>query len=293
LVVRGDAIIAQSIPKSHRFNMPLQLGLMSGDTPTDADEVTVELQDGDIVIAGSDGLFDNLFNDAVMEEVACLTSEARLLSLDPTNFVSVVVQSSQRLAVPQRHGYDQMAMIAQALIGRNPTCTTHVAHRQVSGTHCALYLLDGEDTPVLDIVDLSTNGTFVNQERVVEPRPLHHGDIVTLSRSSQQLADEAGLPAYRVYIPWETRVSAPDELAERLAMRAFLVAQDRNADTPFTCAARAAGYQRQGGKLDDISVVVGIVTGDAAFRNGRYFRTMQEVVYDDPTAGSINPENYL
>jgi protein phosphatase PTC7 len=54
----------------HGFNFPFQLGISSNDKPENALCATVELQAGDILIAASDGLFDNLF-DAEVQEFIC------------------------------------------------------------------------------------------------------------------------------------------------------------------------------------------------------------------------------
>eukprot|EP00475_Leptophrys_vorax_P039661 TRINITY_DN7198_c0_g1_i1.p1 TRINITY_DN7198_c0_g1~~TRINITY_DN7198_c0_g1_i1.p1 ORF type:complete len:406 (-),score=99.35 TRINITY_DN7198_c0_g1_i1:1085-2302(-) len=53
----------------HGFNFPFQLGISSNDRPENAICATVELQAGDILIAASDGLFDNLFDSDVQEYI--------------------------------------------------------------------------------------------------------------------------------------------------------------------------------------------------------------------------------
>eukprot|EP01089_Gocevia_fonbrunei_P009882 TRINITY_DN2231_c0_g1_i1.p1 TRINITY_DN2231_c0_g1~~TRINITY_DN2231_c0_g1_i1.p1 ORF type:complete len:384 (-),score=55.67 TRINITY_DN2231_c0_g1_i1:25-1176(-) len=46
--------------QQHRFNLPFQLGT-KGDNPEDSDLYVQELKENDLVILGTDGLFDNLF----------------------------------------------------------------------------------------------------------------------------------------------------------------------------------------------------------------------------------------
>lgn len=52
----------------------------------------------------------------------------------------------------------------------------------------------------------------------------------------------------------------PHTTAEKIAVSARQRAQDKDKDTPFSDAAQRAGYWYQGGKLDDITVVVSYVT---------------------------------
>ena len=60
-------------------------------------------------------------------------------------------------------------------IGRHADCDIQVDHEQVSRHHARI-TWDGQDYIVEDLG--STNGTFVNDERVTSPRPLHRGDAV-------------------------------------------------------------------------------------------------------------------
>lgn len=55
-----------SLPDQRQFNFPMQLGWGdNGDNPDVTVSADFDVQDGDIVIAGSDGLFDNLFHHEV------------------------------------------------------------------------------------------------------------------------------------------------------------------------------------------------------------------------------------
>ena len=61
LVLRGGEIIFRTDEMQHAFNFPLQLGTHSRDEPMkDAKQYEVEVEKGDVVIVGSDGLMDNL-----------------------------------------------------------------------------------------------------------------------------------------------------------------------------------------------------------------------------------------
>lgn len=51
-----------------KFNFPYQIGSI-GDSPLTALEYTHEVQDGDIIVAGSDGLIDNMSTDQIAEHL--------------------------------------------------------------------------------------------------------------------------------------------------------------------------------------------------------------------------------
>lgn len=53
----------------------------------------------------------------------------------------------------------------------------------------------------------------------------------------------------------------PQVTAQKIAVLARQRALDRNRPTPFSTAAQEAGFRYNGGKLDDITVVVSYITG--------------------------------
>ncbi|XP_073153379.1 probable protein phosphatase 2C 55 [Henckelia pumila] len=70
LVMRGGKIAYTSPTQHHRFNSPYQLGKTSRcDTPGVAEEIAVPVQTYDVIIAGTDGLFDNVFPEDIEDVV--------------------------------------------------------------------------------------------------------------------------------------------------------------------------------------------------------------------------------
>ncbi|CAK9180181.1 unnamed protein product [Ilex paraguariensis] len=70
-VVRKGQIIFSSTPQEHYFDCPYQLSSeVVGQTYLDAKVSSVELMEGDTIIMGSDGLFDNVFDHEVVSTVA-------------------------------------------------------------------------------------------------------------------------------------------------------------------------------------------------------------------------------
>jgi len=77
MVLRNGKIIYRSKEQQYSFNYPYQLGTGSSHTPSDGDATWIDIQDGDIVIVGSDGLFDNLFDQEILTIVNDNTQSER------------------------------------------------------------------------------------------------------------------------------------------------------------------------------------------------------------------------
>jgi len=65
--IRNGKVILASESQQHRFNMPFQLGTDSDDTPDSAEPLECTLQDGDIIVLGTDGLFDNMYDEDIIK----------------------------------------------------------------------------------------------------------------------------------------------------------------------------------------------------------------------------------
>lgn len=63
-------LLFKSEELQHSFNFPYQLGPQSSDRPDDADIHTMTVQAGDIVILGTDGLFDNFDEKSIVDVVS-------------------------------------------------------------------------------------------------------------------------------------------------------------------------------------------------------------------------------
>ncbi|ORZ17918.1 phosphatase 2C-like domain-containing protein [Absidia repens] len=84
-VIRQNNYIFRSEEQQHSFNFPYQLGTASFDSPMDAQQFTIKVEEGDIMILASDGLFDNLYDDEIMEEVQqCIEKDPSLPLSDTT-----------------------------------------------------------------------------------------------------------------------------------------------------------------------------------------------------------------
>ncbi|KAF8398685.1 hypothetical protein HHK36_014540 [Tetracentron sinense] len=89
MVIREDRIIYCSPVQLHRFNCPYQLGSGSKcDPPSSAQVLKVPIEVGDIVVAGTDGLFDNLFK----HEIADMVIQGMRDGMEPGDVASVIAE---------------------------------------------------------------------------------------------------------------------------------------------------------------------------------------------------------
>ena len=77
MLIRNREIMFRNEEQQHSFNFPFQLGTTGRDTPKDAQEYTLKIQRGDIIIMGSDGLFDNVFDEDILDIVNSFESKKR------------------------------------------------------------------------------------------------------------------------------------------------------------------------------------------------------------------------
>ena len=85
LVVRHlSEVVCETKEQQHWFDCPFQVGTNSLDQPVkDSETYSVDLQPGDVIVASTDGLGDNLFDAEIIEEVRqCLTDDVAGGGLD-------------------------------------------------------------------------------------------------------------------------------------------------------------------------------------------------------------------
>jgi len=69
MVIRDGKSFYRSEEMQHFFNFPYQLGTGHVTTANDSHVIDLDLQEGDVIVAGSDALFDNLFDEEIIEIV--------------------------------------------------------------------------------------------------------------------------------------------------------------------------------------------------------------------------------
>jgi protein phosphatase PTC7 len=93
----GVDLIYRTKEQQHYFNCPFQLGFPEGDSALKADTENIDIQEGDIILAATDGVLDNLFDEDILNVTAGELNES-FEELDD-QFISLNEQSwIQRLA---------------------------------------------------------------------------------------------------------------------------------------------------------------------------------------------------
>lgn len=113
----------QSKPQTHGFNTPLQLSKLPPEyrfdgsidsQPSHADTFSCRLMDGDIVLAATDGFWDNVSTSEVLQLVAFIRQKHRVAWLDRMSDISIDHVAEERdLANVLAHNLLQYALMCQ------------------------------------------------------------------------------------------------------------------------------------------------------------------------------------
>ncbi|KAJ3045353.1 hypothetical protein HDV00_010223 [Rhizophlyctis rosea] len=100
MIIRDEEPIFRTEEQQHSFNFPYQLGTGSQDCPSDAQSFRVKVQEGDIVILASDGMFDNVFDDEIVDIVRRVVDEngGEATSSDPQEIADALMRRAREVA---------------------------------------------------------------------------------------------------------------------------------------------------------------------------------------------------
>ncbi len=93
MVIRNGAVFSKTRETLHYFDCPYQLSEDSPDRPKDGTVLTTKLLEGDIIVSGSDGIFDNLDDAAIVELVTDESSKSK-----PNLIVQKIVTKSRAVS---------------------------------------------------------------------------------------------------------------------------------------------------------------------------------------------------
>ncbi|XP_017256710.2 probable protein phosphatase 2C 55 [Daucus carota subsp. sativus] len=90
VVVRDGNVVYKSPVQQHSFNYPYQLGPASSDLPSSAIEIELKMMAGDVIVAGTDGLFDNMH----LEEISAQVSQGISRGSDPQDLAWTIAENA-------------------------------------------------------------------------------------------------------------------------------------------------------------------------------------------------------
>jgi len=105
MLLRDGFIVMRSEPQQHKYNQPFQMSHTGADTPDDAQVWDYIVQEGDIVILGTDGLFDNLAEKHIV-------AAARQFDI---RFQACIMQGDDKR--PSRSAVDTLYQFVERLAG--------------------------------------------------------------------------------------------------------------------------------------------------------------------------------
>ncbi|KAG0365041.1 hypothetical protein BGZ54_006929 [Gamsiella multidivaricata] len=257
-VIRHNEFIFRTEEQQHSFNYPYQLGTGSTDSPTDAQVFTVKVESGDIVVMGTDGIFDNLFDEDILEEVVRCVS-----GVDPNQN-----QSPYGTGKPP-------AILSGKGVGGLWSGLTSGAAKLASTSTSTIAAITGKTTAAAGTADTAATSTATSAGEAEPIAALLSREDRESSSELSPIAAAAIAAAHSTALPpsaalytiptasqrqYERKIPEPSVISDALAKRAKSVSEDtRHHGSPFQSRAMQEGLYYQGGKQDDMSVLVAII----------------------------------
>ncbi|KAJ3369596.1 hypothetical protein GGF31_005113 [Allomyces arbusculus] len=281
LVIRQGEFVFRTEEQVHSFNYPYQLGTAASDLPTHAQQFRVKAHHGDIVLVVSDGILDNLFEEdilaAVREHVPKPTVDPPIVPLARDPGLPAGAAGTAETASSHPRGFaswltspaSSLAKSVRAAVAGPPPPPPPPAAEPVAPIPDPSAHPLGHDVPMLPPVSSASAADPAAAVPDFGPPhviPAAYTGLLALADQCRaaSVADQVALA--RAAAVAAAAAADPRRIAEALARRAKDVAEDVRCASPFQTRALHEGLYFQGGKTDDISVVVAVVRDPAQAR---------------------------
>ncbi|KAF9549353.1 hypothetical protein EC957_004267 [Mortierella hygrophila] len=268
-IIRRNEFIFRTEEQQHSFNYPYQLGTGSTDSPTDAQVFTVKVESGDIVVMGTDGIFDNLFDEDILEEVVrCVEGIDPNQNQNPFGTGNPTPSPALLSGKGVSGLWSKLASTSSSTIaaisGNKVTTATDAAESTAkrAGENEELEALEevakeeltSELSPIAAAAIIAAESSALPLSAALYPQNSTSGSSSSLH--SNPIAKAAYLEKQK----YVRKIPEPSVISDALAKRARNVAEDtRHHGSPFQSRAMQEGLYYQGGKQDDMSVLVAII----------------------------------
>ncbi|XAR49443.1 Phosphoprotein phosphatase [Bertholletia excelsa] len=92
IVIRNGTVYEKSTPRQFGFNCPYQI--QYGDDPAELlEEYRIDLEEGDVIVTATDGLFDNLYD----QEIASIVSRSLQENLEPKVMAEILAKRANEV----------------------------------------------------------------------------------------------------------------------------------------------------------------------------------------------------
>ncbi|KAJ1538621.1 hypothetical protein HK096_001407, partial [Nowakowskiella sp. JEL0078] len=106
MLVRGGELVFRTEEQQHSFNFPFQLGTDSTDSPADAQVYRLKVKPGDLIILGTDGFYDNVFDEEILNiirqhwyhQLEDAGNDIHLAQLDPQKLTDALAKRAREVA---------------------------------------------------------------------------------------------------------------------------------------------------------------------------------------------------
>ena len=146
-IVRRGTVVFRTDEQQHEFNCPLQLGPESPDTPADADVYDLpQIAAGDVLVLGTDGLWDNCYS----EEVGMVVLEHATPGRPPSHVAHELANLAASHSMDRDFESPFSVAAASAGMGPNKLMRALGAKGGIQGgklddiTVCCAYILDAD-----------------------------------------------------------------------------------------------------------------------------------------------------
>lgn len=268
-----DEPLFRTEEQQHRFNCPYQLGYGGGDRATMADHDMIKkskypagpiaVQHNDIVVLGTDGFFDNLFDAQILSEIRDFVGQAekRALLSFPKGAGGATTTITSAYASGSRTPARGMHTLADAVPppSLTPRPTDPISDSDSSPPPPAAPTSPSSSSRSI-AASLSASVSSFTRAFSTAPSNQQPGQVEQLTMNVaaklQPSSDASFVAAPSERGSHSLNADQLQALANHLVDAALKVAHNSKARTPFAEHARKHGKRFIGGKLDDITVIV-------------------------------------
>jgi len=282
-IIRRNEFIFRTEEQQHSFNYPYQLGTGSTDSPTDAQVFTVKVESGDIIVMGTDGIFDNLFDEDILEEVVrCVNGSDAITNQSPYGTGKPAASTASTLLSGKGLWSGLTSGAAKLASSSSSTIAAMAGGKAASVAEQAVQPFTTEENESLASLLQGTDGSeptpSTSDETGAESSDAAATELSPIALAAVAAAESSALPLSASLYPhstpasiraqaealarkqYERKIPEPSVISDALAKRAKNVSEDtRHHGSPFQSRAMQEGLYYQGGKQDDMSVLVAII----------------------------------